>query len=1501
MPCRRYGHGDAPPCGNCHNLSEAHYGTPSQMHVPADVTNCTPCHNASLTFEHNIRTPDAGGAFTCATCHTSTDPLVVAAIAAKNSACAACHTGDHHPGAHSSSVADTPLGATGFTCGQCHQTDLPTEHAKPTSSSFAMSCAACHPAPRNTLTPAWDKTCSQAGCHGTGTAQEIHGAGTAAHTTLPANSGCFGTGCHTGTDLSAIHASAETTVGGVARTSCLVCHADSVPTSRDCTTCHTASPHPTSHDTSGSTECVSCHTDQIDLGGHLDCATCHANPILTENGTRKLKGTFTANCVSCHNATVLGTHSYTTPDPNHYVEATHTATPFTAAAQGTGADGAVAAGGLECSVCHSSTLKTAHATVSTSGGSVTCVECHTNTSLGSASVITGNWANDRCTDCHDTGAAKTHGGYAADHAVSTTRGCAASGSNCHGTATSLVELHASSRTGGDPKYASCANTGCHTAKDARPADIAADSCGTGSAGGCHADKTTTNHGADHGYTSSSDYTQAADTVGSEAGCAGSGSGCHGAVGGSRNAVEEFHAGVTTGCTASDACHTSSTMTSGWKAAGSGADCSRCHAENFVNASDAMPLVDGPAAGHYDEASHTVSAGLGTMSAGGTASAGCSLCHSTTLRNAHGASGTSFSSSTRGAYVTCTECHGYNTSVSALTTDTTRTNNCAACHTAGVIPSSVMHNASSAPVVLSASVSCGFTGIGCHTSLDLHAIHKDASGCLLSGCHEANKDMSTASTNCGEASGCHQSAYYAPTTLIHDGTGGRADSYDADHHTATTTQMDANFTYNSKSAACSACHSAALGTEHARGTSTMSGAGSTSCVKCHNDSATVANVVNSSWPSKNTTGACASCHANTDGTSAATAHGGMAGHASGTQLTGCTGLGAGCHGAAASPDLTNVHATGCALTRACHSTSVYNPASKTCTSASCHPTGYNTTTYAHNTVNGTDPAHAVTAPSMTTTLAAGTGGTTSAACSTCHSSTLKTAHNIAAGFATSSLGWTSECTGCHNATSPIDVAALVAAGNWANTCLSRGCHNTSQQAHVDGGTDAPAAPATEAEGAASCVKAGCHATLDLHALHKGDGIATDPSCASAGCHDAANLDKRPTAKSCGATGACHTSDAHDPTAHTTLASSACTVCHESGDLKAVHGGAASCTTCHGNPNYPTLPTGKLECVSCHTSGVVGTRNYTPADPSHYAGTEASHTASAQTGTVSGFACSTCHSLEMKPEHFKSSTATPTLVGYANVCIGCHEAKADALGTYPAWNKTCDSCHATKHAGTAVTHNFTTGNAGCAGADCHNTSNASAIHSSALPGAGNCTSCHTSNTAPPTKRLCTDCHSAGTFHPATATTHAAADDCIACHATKANIATGTRHLRDVPRRSAPDRLPEEQLHDGLRRLPQRHGDRQLDLRSVRPEPLRGDHAHGRAVHRCGAGRRRRDRRQGVLGVPQRDTQDRSRHHELRCDQLHRVSLQHHAGLDGRCRGQLGIGHVYRVPRLRGQHDA
>ena len=121
------------------------------------------------------------------------------------------------------------------------------------------------------------------------------------------------------------------------------------------------------------------------------------------------------------------------------------------------------------------------------------------------------------------------------------------------------------------------------------------------------------------------------------------------------------------------------------------------------------------------------------------------------------------------------------------TDDTRTDTCDACHTAGVMPTRSCHDATTPRSRSRPRSACGNTGIGCHTTLDLHVMHRNAGGgCVLAGCHAQNKDMSTASTKaCGEASGCHLNTLYAPT--FHNGTSGMADGYDADHHTAGTTR------------------------------------------------------------------------------------------------------------------------------------------------------------------------------------------------------------------------------------------------------------------------------------------------------------------------------------------------------------------------------------------------------------------------------------------------------------------------------------------------------------------------------------------------------------------------------------------------------------------------------------------------------------------------------------------------------------------------------------------
>ncbi len=404
-------------------------------------------------------------------------------------------------------------------------------------------------------------SCLDAGCH----SNNLHGL-------HKDSAGCNVTGCH---DYSAQAAK---------------------PTATTCGTggaCHNAgTPHTYDHSATASAECLACHQDADVSSLHPSCAVCHDNPAYPLLPTGK-----SPECASCHNGTDVGTHVYTPTDPNHYSETTHTATPFTAVFQGAGPDGLVAAGGRECSQCHSSILGVAHSDTSTSGGSVTCVECHNDTTLGSSATVAGNWPTRKCAECHDYGAATTHDSYATTHTVQPGT-CADTGTSCHNF-TDLASLHAQRQSGGAPRYQSCSNadagdpSSCHNVLDTRPTPVdPAASCGQGTSG-CHQDMTVSNHGAAtaHRFTTASDYNAA--TV---SGCTNSGVGCHGSDS-ARDNFTTYH--PDSGCTGG-ACHTSPSKPT---YAGD-RECVSCHSNNYVGAPDVVGLTDLTPVGHYNETTHT---------------------------------------------------------------------------------------------------------------------------------------------------------------------------------------------------------------------------------------------------------------------------------------------------------------------------------------------------------------------------------------------------------------------------------------------------------------------------------------------------------------------------------------------------------------------------------------------------------------------------------------------------------------------------------------------------------------------------------------------------------------------------------------------------------------------------------------------------------------------------------------------------------------------------------
>ena len=85
-------------CDACHTIS-GH----QQFHDTNNLdSNCLTCHDNNLSYEHleNINTQkDEAGNFApkdCATCHTSSQPAVTAAVDTANTQCAACHRTGHN-------------------------------------------------------------------------------------------------------------------------------------------------------------------------------------------------------------------------------------------------------------------------------------------------------------------------------------------------------------------------------------------------------------------------------------------------------------------------------------------------------------------------------------------------------------------------------------------------------------------------------------------------------------------------------------------------------------------------------------------------------------------------------------------------------------------------------------------------------------------------------------------------------------------------------------------------------------------------------------------------------------------------------------------------------------------------------------------------------------------------------------------------------------------------------------------------------------------------------------------------------------------------------------------------------------------------------------------------------------------------------------------------------------------------------------------------------------
>jgi len=588
--------------------------------------------------------------------------------------------------------------------------------------------------------------------------------------------------------------------------------------------------------------------------------------------------------------------------------------------------------------------------------------------------------------------------------------------------------------------------------------------------------------------------------------------------------------------------------------------------------------------------------------------------------------------------------------------------------------------------------------------------------------------------------------------------------------------------------CDSCHEMSFIGEHNRSTSSSVGRG---CANCHTTYAP------SNWTGDwNTASGCAysTCH------QAATPRAQHSAMAASHAVTNdpAEAVCRGCHAG----DLAVIHSNSVAGTfvtncNTCHSVSNV-PSSKSCVDAACHVGTGVTSVAAHNfntTKHTSTPWTSVyqgAAPSVSA------GGKE---CSMCHSARLDTAHAATSAGAISCTTGGAGNTGCHNNTSL--TSQSVASAGWAQKRCTQ-CHNSGANVSHDSTVTAHAVPMGTCAGTAG----GCHTSTDLWVIHsksQGGGAPTGASCANAGCHSAANLNKRPTLKTCGQGNACHTtkelgthpgSHNHSYTATSDYNAATGTGCANSGagchgtdatrvDMVTPYHSSSGClgSACHTSSSKAAYG-GSNECVSCHDGNYTGAPDRVGLSSAYPNGhfNEATHTAVGMDtkidgGTYSfGSTCSACHSASLKSAH-----TTDTLVldsgrpaWKAPYCVECHDsasAEADSVKTIKAdkWaTRTCDQCHVTNGNGkhldyTPASHTASTGLNGCL---CHDTKDVRLIHDTVTVTSG-CTA-----NGPDSKGFANPgCHSLD--KPMDATPMSCGAGTLGCHQTHNDYNHGAAH--------------------------------------------------------------------------------------------------------------------------------
>lgn len=252
-------------------------------HSPAALDpSCTGCHSTDLAVTHT----ESGVA--CLTCHYSTQPAVLTAIRAGNSACVACHPTAGHRVQHATPMLPTCAGASCHaggdlvtvhgddSCAICHTATSPAVAAAVAAGN--KSCEACHDA----AAPHGDVNAIHAGTQTSGSVTVFTNHNAITTGSLPFSVGTVNKGvgcasCHPTMNLLRVHGD-----------DCGICHASAGPRSTFATwdkSCQQGACHPGLHDAAATQAAHiqqscwvrtgrGCHSDGLDAT--YCTATCHS-------------------------------------------------------------------------------------------------------------------------------------------------------------------------------------------------------------------------------------------------------------------------------------------------------------------------------------------------------------------------------------------------------------------------------------------------------------------------------------------------------------------------------------------------------------------------------------------------------------------------------------------------------------------------------------------------------------------------------------------------------------------------------------------------------------------------------------------------------------------------------------------------------------------------------------------------------------------------------------------------------------------------------------------------------------------------------------------------------------------------------------------------------------------------------------------------------------------------------------------------------------------------